>query len=322
MSKKRQGKKTGKTPQKQRAEGQGAVPPIDPRSLEKEMSNLVRRIDAQDFESVEDLQSYLDDILADGQIPDPAPKTPLDQAQDLVYAAWDATGGLRVTLAYRALGISKDCADAYVLLAEEAAKSLEEAKTLYAEGVKAGERALGDEVFENDVGHFWGLLSTRPYMRALRGLADCLWMLGDRKEAIAHYVEMLRLNPGDNQGIRYTLVLRLLEEGADEELEQLLERYEEDISADWMYARALYMFRREGADSARSSLKEALETNPFVPNYLLGRKRLPKRMPNYIGFGDEREAVSYAAAAQPVWEKTPGALAWLAREVRALKKGG
>ena len=322
MSKKKSGKRPGKTPRKQGDEGQGVVPPLDPRSFEKEMASLVRGIDAQDLESVEDLESYLEKALEGGQIPGLAPKTPLDQAQDLIYAAWDARGDLRVTLAYRALGISKDCADAYVLLAEETAKSLKEAKVLYEEGVKAGERALGAEVFENDVGYFWGTLSTRPYMRALRGLADCLWLLGERKEAIAHYVEMLRLNPGDNQGIRYNLALHLLEEGENGELGKLLARYEDDIAADLKYARVLYMFRQEGADSARASLREALETNPFVPNYLLGWKKLPKRMPDYIGFGDEREAVSYAAVAQEVWEKTTGALAWLAREVRARKKGG
>lgn len=82
---------------------------------------------------------------------------------------------------------------------------------LYEQGVEAGERALGSEAFEEWEGHFWGILETRPYMRARHGLALCLWEAGESKKAIEHYTEMLRLNPGDNQGIRYVLAGCLLE---------------------------------------------------------------------------------------------------------------
>jgi hypothetical protein len=51
--------------------------------------------------------------------------------------------------------------------------------------------------------------------------------------------------------------------------------------------------------------------NPYVAAYLSGRKRLPKRLPDYVGFGDESEAVDYAAGAATLWAVVPGALAWL-----------
>ena len=75
--------------------------------------------------------------------------------------------------------------DAHVLLAEEVAKTLVEARRHYEAGVAAGERALGAQAFERDAGHFWGLLETRPYMRARAGLAECLWAAGERAAAIA-----------------------------------------------------------------------------------------------------------------------------------------
>ncbi|HEV2642619.1 MAG TPA: hypothetical protein VGT98_07930, partial [Candidatus Elarobacter sp.] len=65
--------------------------------------------------------------------------------------------------------ISSDCADAYVLLAEETARTAGAARKLYEQGVAAGERALGPNYFRNEVGSFWGLLETRPYMRATPG---------------------------------------------------------------------------------------------------------------------------------------------------------
>ena len=49
----------------------------------------------------------------------------------------------RIALAEWALAISPDCPDAYNLLAEETARSLEETTDLYRKGMEAGERALG-----------------------------------------------------------------------------------------------------------------------------------------------------------------------------------
>ena len=81
---------------------------------------------------------------------------------------------------------------------------------LYEKGVAAGERAVGAEAFRRDEGHFWLVLETRPYMRARLGLAHVLWTLGRREEAVGHLQDLLRLNPGDNQGVRYTLAGFLL----------------------------------------------------------------------------------------------------------------
>jgi len=50
-------------------------------------------------------------------------------------------------------------------------------------------------------------------MRARAALAQCLWSLGKHEEAIGHYRELLRLNPSDNQGMRYLLAASLLELG-------------------------------------------------------------------------------------------------------------
>lgn len=78
------------------------------------------------------------------------------------------------------------------------------------------------------------------------------------------------------------------------------------------YTKALAAFRRNGASAQASRLLAAArEHNPHVPAYLSGRKRLPARLPDYIGLGDASEAVDYAASAHALWESVPGALAWL-----------
>jgi hypothetical protein len=73
-----------------------------------------------------------------------------------------AIGGRRAEDATaKALAISPLCADAYVLVAEEEAKSAEEALEYYCKGVEAGEQALGTKRFKQYAGHFWGFIETR-----------------------------------------------------------------------------------------------------------------------------------------------------------------
>jgi len=234
----------------------------------------------------------------------------LDRAQALMYQAFEeANPAKRIVLAHDALTISPNCADAYVLLAEEEADTVSRALELYQEGVAAGERALGAKFFEENAGYFWGILETRPYMRARRGLADALWRVGRKEEALAHYRELLRLNPNDNQGNRYLLADLLLQMDQIEGVAQLLNQYPDEWSAVWLYTRALVKFRQQGASKqADKALRDALEENPHAPAYLTGRKRIPNRLPEYIGWGDEREAIAYAADHLHYWRRTPGAV--------------
>jgi tetratricopeptide (TPR) repeat protein len=236
----------------------------------------------------------------------------LFDAQDLMFEAFDTPGPDGVAMARQALAISPNCADAYLLLAEESA-SAEEARELLEQAVAAAERALGPKPFEEDVGYFWwGLIETRPYMRARAALAETLWALGRRDEAIEHHRQLLRLNPNDNQGLRDLQCEWLLWLERYEELDALFVAYERDDAATMAYTRALAAFRRQGASpKAKRLLDDARKANPHVVAFLTGRKRLPKRLPDYITFGDESEAVDYAAGAAALWASVPDALAWL-----------
>jgi tetratricopeptide (TPR) repeat protein len=230
------------------------------------------------------------------------------QAQDMMYDAWETDDfRKRIALARQALEISHDCADAYVLLAEEVANSLGEALELYRKGVEAGKQSIGKKAFKEYEGHFWGFLETRPYMRARVGLAQCLWQSGQREEAVEHYKDMLRLNPNDNQGIRYVLASCLFDLARDEELSALLKEYKDNASAAWTYTTALLIFRKNGdGKESYKALNEAIESNKHIPTYLLGKKKLPKQLPDYIGFGDESEAICYVSDNIEGWKATCG----------------
>jgi tetratricopeptide (TPR) repeat protein len=244
-------------------------------------------------------------------------RSPLGIAQEIADLAWEAPRPQeQADLARKALSVSPDCADAYVILANQAA-SRDQARQLLEEGVAAGQRAIGSEAFETATGRFWLDQRTRPYMRARLGLAQCLWESGQRAQAVDHYAELLRLNPNDNQGVRYLLLGALVDLDRDEEAQRLLQRYENDGSAEWVYTIALLAFRREG-DSAisRSLLRAASDTNRHVPDYLVGNKGMPPAPPSYISLGGEDEAISYSAQFLRTWRSSEGAIPWLRKTLK------
>jgi tetratricopeptide (TPR) repeat protein len=283
-------------------------------AIENVFLNLSAKIASHEVTTIEDTAAFLHDRIQLGS-PNRGVGTGLQAAQDLMYDAWqERDPAKRIEMAQEALRISPDCADAYVLLAVEAIETAEEAIPVLREGVAAGERALGADFFEENAGYFWGLIETRPYMRARFSLAQALWDVGERHEAIEHAFELLRLNPGDNQGVRHVLMTWLLETGLDEQAKQVIDSYPDDDFAMTRYARALLEFRGKGDNrQARKHLNSALAANPYVPDYLLGRERMPDILPAYMGIGDETEAIACTQLQRAAWEQTPGALDWLRR---------
>jgi len=246
--------------------------------------------------------------------------TPLEQAQDLMYRAFDARGRRRIQLTRKALALSPDCADAYVLLAEEATDAAAPLD-LYRQAIAAGERAIGPEIMRDEVGHFWGIVKTRPYMRAKMGLAHCLQEMNRIEEAIGQYQDLLRLNPNDNQGVRDVLLPLLLKTGRDTEAGALLEQYADDASATWTYGWALWAFRQEGeSPAARERLRQAIKANRHVPKYLTGKAEIPELLPDSYSLGSAEEAVLCAVELFDAWKATPGADRWLLSSTPAKPK--
>jgi len=291
----------------------------DRRAMERTLADIGRAMAGMEFSSPEELQSYLNTNFTGKPVPHQAPRTPLERAQDSVYEAVEARGRRQLQLLRKALEVSPDCADAYVMMAERTG-DVKAARDLYAQGVAAGERALGRRTFKEDAGHFWGVFETRPYMRARFGLGHCCERLGQLDEAVGHYEDLLRLNSNDNQGVRYRFAGCLLRAKRFDRLEELLVRYEED-SAHWLYVAALASFVRSGdTPRSRELLSSAHEANRHVRKYLLGIVPLPEDQAETIRFGGEDEAVAVASELIEEWQASPGALAWLQEHTKSERK--
>jgi tetratricopeptide (TPR) repeat protein len=292
----------------------------DPRAFERITAEIGRLLESREFADLDEVNAALRQFegVPFDRIASTA-STQLERAQDLVYQAFDARGRRQLKLVREALALSADCADAYVLLAERASDP-EEARRLYAEGVAAGERTLPAAWFARpEEGCFWSNVRTRPYMRARAGLARTLARLGRRGEAIAHYRELVRLNPDDNQGVRYELLRLLIEEGRAAEIQELRELYDEDPSPLWQLAVAFHSWRSGDEKDARMRVRRAVRDNRHLVASLAGdRKDDGARIDTYEA-GTPEEAIVCARELGGLWRSDPRALEWL-RQFRVRRR--
>jgi len=284
----------------------------DPRAIERGLWRIEHHLQAHPVADEQELQQTLERFQGKAiQEIEFKPAGSYDEAQDLCYQAFDVQGRRQLQLARQALAICPDCPDAHVILAERHSDP-DEALQHYERGVEAGERSLGPEFFEAEAGHFWGIVRTRPYMRALYGLAGTLDDLERMDEAVECYQAMLRLNADDNQGARYRLLSLLIEVDQDRDATALMKAFGDEGSPVWAYARALLSFRKDGATTeTRTVLKRAIEANPSVSDYLMDPEDTVPAPPDPTD--GAYEAMTCADSLGSAWDATTGAIEWLKR---------
>jgi tetratricopeptide (TPR) repeat protein len=221
---------------------------------------------------------------------------------------------MAIAYALRAVRLNAACLDARVLLAIAAGgppgELIEELQTI----VGVGEADLGHDFFKQNRGEFWGLIETRPYMRARHNLAHELYKAGRIAEAIHHYEAMLQLNPDDNQGLRYSLLGHYLEVDDLDGALRLLQTYGDEPFAMFLWARVLERYLSGDLIGAVDALQQARRQNPHVEPFLVGKAKLPKNRPDYHGTGDVTEAMTCMDAIGPAWKKHREAVQWLKKE--------
>jgi tetratricopeptide (TPR) repeat protein len=241
-----------------------------------------------------------------------------DEAQELAFSAMEAESEAQVRkLAKRALAKDPDCVDALVVLAGVESDSPKKMIEAMQKAVAAGERSLGTKFFNENTGHFWGLLDTRPYMRATEQLAGLLRAEGFNLDAIRHYEKMLALNPNDNQGVRDPLLGLYLALGSLDEAGKLLQTYKEDASANFAWGRTLERFLSADLTGATAALRKARKGNRFVELYLSGQKGLPKEMPEMYSPGSDEEAILVLDYMSLAWAEHKEAVFWLMEQLMA-----
>ena len=225
-----------------------------------------------------------------------------------------------MTQSYQVLQISQMHMDSYNLVAQFY-PDREVALDLFQKAAGIGDKLWGKRYFRENMGYFWGIMETRPYMRALYGTMEIYRDKGDLENAISIGERMLKLCVNDNMGVRHVLISALIEKSEITKAEALYRLYEGDYSAQWFYSRALLDFLKHGDSKvANKSLDEAFNYNAHVPRYLIGAKKLPAHLPFAYQWGSDEEAVLYAADASSTWRKTKELFLWLVERFALTKE--
>lgn len=237
-----------------------------------------------------------------------------ERAEELIDRAWDATTpAARVKYARKALMVDPDAVDAYVILSLST-EAVGEQIALLREAVRIGKRQWADAIKRPSRHDFWLDIDTRPFMRAAHNLALTLWQRGERDEAIGLADFLLKLNPNDNQGMRYLALAWHPTLGNWQAVERILSRYRGEGRTEYLYAVTLNAVR-DGSDPI-PLLREAIEANPHVPDFLLGHMPLPPGdFTEYVKFGSKAEAASYARMSLEAWCSVSHGLDWLKKQV-------
>jgi len=289
---------------------------IKPGEVDGLMKKISRIVESKDM-SLEEINTLLmgksfDEIEAEYDALSPESSTKY-QAEALYERALDEpSASKKISFVEKALQMYPGLPDAWCMLGEIKAKTCEEAIPYFTQAVEAGRMDLGDDYFKENEGHFWGLIETRPFMRAKTFLADALLNHGRIDEAMTHFEDCLRLNPNDNQGIRYELLSLYLMKDRLDDVKKILDKYKEDSGATWEYSKALYLFKKYGPKSIKAAkqLNKAKKENIHVIDYLTRKRKLPKTVPSSYIQGGQEEAKIYISEGLAAWESTPGALEW------------
>lgn len=186
----------------------------------------------------------------------------MDQAYELLEEAENTKSKKKaIKLAEEAYEICPDCFDAVIFRA-----SLEDNQTkreeLLNEGLEFEKDRLTEEGYfeEGNIGKFYGIFETRPYIRGLSCKVYNLNAQGKIKLAMEVCKEILRLNENDNTGIRYLLAAIYAYFEDEKELLSLYEKYPEESLSMLFPLLALY-YKMEKYEKAKEYLLKINKNN-------------------------------------------------------------
>ena len=322
---KKRRKSGGPEPQSASRGGEGLTPRFSQFATERVNRKIMKLVEGESFRDMDELDRFITRAMEEGTL-DAAGRgpagmdDPVEQAQELAFQALEEPDDRKaLALARRALELDPECVDARSVEIQITLDDPLERVKAFKSLLEQARRAMGKQFFEENKGQFWGVVTTRPYMRALEYLADLLLVSLERfDEAIAVYEEMIELNPEDNQGARDSLLGLYLGEGDVLKARSLLNRYHEDDLAVFSWGRALERFLSGDLPEAREALRNAVKANAFVLAIMAGIEEIPEDYEGGFSPGDINEAWYCLMELGPVWEKQPDVLPWIASELPGL----
>ena len=251
-------------------------------------NNNIKNID----EANEKLQEFIE-MYNNGEIE--YKNTPLDDAYEILEEAQNARNKKEaIRLAKKAYEKSPECFDAILFQCDLEENGIKKMKLLGA-GLENEKNRLTKEKYfdQKNIGHFYGIFETRPYIRGLVVKAEYLLEEGKLRQAESICREVLRLNENDNMGARYLLmaIFATLEEEND--MLKLYKKYPEETLEMLFPLFALY-YKIGNDKKAKEYLNRVNKCNSnFVKLFNGSIRKNDKVTPGYYSRGDSSEIFMY-----------------------------
>jgi tetratricopeptide (TPR) repeat protein len=216
-----------------------------------------------------------------------------------------------VALARKALELDGECTDAQVVLAREEAVSPRDLVSRLKIIVDRAEAKLGVPFLHEHRRELWDIPAAHPYLHARLALATALEKAGRFAVAIPQLEELLKIDASDHLGARYRLVCCHLAINRMKALADLLRAWEQEESAFMAWAAVLERIHSKSEAGAEKALAHARRVNPHFEEYLTGRRKLPKHVPENAQPGSPEEAVSALRLFGETWANDREGMYWL-----------
>jgi len=157
----------------------------------------------------------------------------------------------------------------------------------------------------------WGWLENRPYLRGLYNLGLVRSEQGSLEEALAIQEDLLFLNPGDNQGVRWLVGHTLHRLGR---LEEAIEAYRNALEEPGCCCGlALASFESGDEGKAGLALLRGIAANQYIVPMLLGEKWQLSDNRQHMSMAEPGWAADYLDRDGDLWRKAPGSAGFLSR---------
>ena len=221
--------------------------------------------------------------------------TPLDDAYEILEEAQNAKDEKEaIKLAKKAYEKSKECFDAILFQCDLEENGIRRMKLLD-DGLEFEKNRLTKEKYfdKENIGHFYGIFETRPYIRGLVIKAEYLLEEGKISQAENVCREVLRLNENDNMGARYLLMAIYATLEKENDMQKLYKKYpEEDL--EMMFPLFALYYKLGNDKKAKKYLNRVDKCNSNFVKFFNGTIKESKNVSSgYYSRGDSSEIFMY-----------------------------
>lgn len=194
---------------------------------------------------------------------------------------------------------------------EEASKQIEECLNML-------KNNLGEKYFKENNGNIGVSAEGDFFLSVQATLSAYAFALGDFNKSFNLERELLEFNVADTKNVRHSLVFRALLVKEYDYVKELFEKFKDDDSVFFKYARVLYLLALGDRQGARKWLKKAIKHNFKVIECLYGGAKACDGEILYYEKGSIEEATLCMEFSLPLWtnQKTAG---WILNAVKKIK---